>query len=225
MDDWTSGTKIYGNIVANTATGGIFIHSGRDNMVENNIIIDGGRLGQMVYSAWPPSHPVAKKWLPLMFAKIAEMGYTKYPLISDIKDIETGAGMSGNRFMRNISYYSGSDAILYGIYNDIDLSTTVSDYNTIYHKGLPLLVPFTKVPAERQWTAWQGKGFDRHSLIADPLFSDVAKGDFTLSPSSPALKLGFIPIPFEKTGPYKDPLRASWPLPVQNIKTTPVPIN
>ena len=38
--------------------------------------------------------------------------------------------------------------------------------------------------------------FDRHSIIADPLFRDAAAGDFTLHPDSPAIKeLGFEPIP------------------------------
>jgi parallel beta-helix repeat protein len=212
LDDWFSGTMVYGNIVANTASGGIFIHSGRDNIVVNNVIIKGGLLGQMVYSAWPPSHPTAQKLLPEMYAKIAEMNYTKYPQLSSITDAQTGAKMSGNSFIRNIVYYSDKDAMLYGIYNDIDLTTTVSDYNVIYHAGAPLLVSFTKALADRQWQSWQDKGLDRHSLIADPLFADVEKGDFHLSPNSPALKMGFKPIPIDKIGPYQDPLRATWPI-------------
>jgi hypothetical protein len=30
------------------------------------------------------------------------------------------------------------------------------------------------------------------------------------STNSPALKMGLKPIPFDKIGPYKDPLQASW---------------
>jgi parallel beta-helix repeat protein len=214
IDDWLSGTKVYGNIVANTASGGILIHSGRDNIVENNIIIEGGRFGQMVYSAWPPSHPTAQKLLPVMFAKIKEMEYKKYPQLSTITNIATGAKMSGNSFVRNIVYYNGQNAILYGIYNDIDLVTTKSDYNVIYHADLPLLVPYMKVLTDLQWKKWKDSGLDKNSLVADPLFTGIAKGDFTLAPASPALKMGFKPIPFEKIGPYKDSLRASWPLPI-----------
>lgn len=211
LDDWSSGTQVYGNIVANTANGAIFIHSGRDNNIENNIISEGGRLGQMVYSAWPPDSPTAQKWLPLMFTKINEMGAGKYPLISNIKDIQTGAKMSGNSFVRNIVYYTGKDAVLFGIFNDIDLSTTTSNYNTIYHAGLPLLVPFMKTSNDLQWAKWQANGLDQNSVVADPLFINFGGGRFQLSPDSPAIKLGFKPIPFEKIGPYKDPLRASWP--------------
>jgi parallel beta-helix repeat protein len=208
LDDWSSGTKVYRNIIVNTALGGLLIHSGRDNIVENNVIIDGGT-SQIIYSSWPVTHPA----LPAMFAKIKEMGYTKYPLLSTIKDAKKDATMSGNNFVHNIVYYADQrSAVLYSIYGDLDLSTTVSDYNVIYNTGFPLLIPYTKAPVDRQWQAWQDKGLDQHSLIADPLFVDVKKGDFHLSPDSPALKMGFKPIPIDKIGPYQDPLRASWPI-------------
>jgi len=38
-------------------------------------------------------------------------------------------------------------------------------------------------------------------VIADPLFVDPDKGDFTLKPDSPALKMGFQPIDVSKVGP------------------------
>ena len=63
-----------------------------------------------------------------------------------------------------------------------------------------------------EWTAWQEMGLDRHSVVADPLFVDATRGDYRLKPDSPALGLGFEPIPVEKIGCYADPLRASWPL-------------
>jgi len=42
---------------------------------------------------------------------------------------------------------------------------------------------------------WHAKGQDVHSVIADPMFVDPAKGDFRLKPGSPALKMGFKPFP------------------------------
>jgi parallel beta-helix repeat protein len=63
-----------------------------------------------------------------------------------------------------------------------------------------------------EWRAWQAQGLDMHSLLADPLFVDMKRGDYRLKPGSPALKLGFKPIAVDRIGPYKDEWRASWPV-------------
>jgi len=49
--------------------------------------------------------------------------------------------------------------------------------------------------------AWRALGQDRHSLVADPGFVDLAARDFTLPPGSPALELGFQPIDLSDVGP------------------------
>jgi len=207
LDDFTSGTEVTGNIVAHTGRGGIFIHGGRDNVVENNMIIEGGEKGQMVYSSIPSTSGL----LAVMMETVRKIRFSKYPLLSTITGAEQGSGMSGNRFLHNIVYYTNNKSLLYDIGGSLDLVSTVSDYNVIYHAGLPLLVSSIKAPPDDQWKIWRGKGLDRNSAIADPLLSNIAGGDFSLSPASPALKIGFEPIPFEKIGLYKDPMRASWP--------------
>lgn len=63
-----------------------------------------------------------------------------------------------------------------------------------------------------EWASWQALGADRHSVVADPLFARPGTDDPALRPGSPAMKLGFRPIPFDKVGPYRDELRASWPI-------------
>ena len=68
--------------------------------------------------------------------------------------------------------------------------------------------------AERldSWASWKADGCDQHSVIANPMFRNAAKDDYRLKKTSPAWALGFKPIPVEKIGPYKSPLRASWPI-------------
>jgi len=66
-----------------------------------------------------------------------------------------------------------------------------------------------KVPADSvrfaSWTfaEWQARGQDVHSVIADPLFADPERGDFTLRPGSPAFQLGFRPIDLRTVGPSR----------------------
>lgn len=66
--------------------------------------------------------------------------------------------------------------------------------------------------------AWQAEGFDAGSLVQDPLFTNPAKGDFTLKQSSPATQLGFKPIDLSSAGrtsgkPYAGKVAMSFPPP------------
>lgn len=53
---------------------------------------------------------------------------------------------------------------------------------------------------------WQKRGQDIHSLIANPLFADPGRGDFSLEAGSPALKMGFKPINASTVGPRSQKL-------------------
>jgi hypothetical protein len=47
---------------------------------------------------------------------------------------------------------------------------------------------------------WQAMGFDRFSVVADPLLADPAHGDFTIAANSPALAIGFEPFDLSAAG-------------------------
>ena len=61
--------------------------------------------------------------------------------------------------------------------------------------------------AGNPWAAWQFLGRDTLSVVADPLFVAPEKGDWSLKPESPALKLGFQPFDWKKAGVTGD---AAW---------------
>lgn len=61
-------------------------------------------------------------------------------------------------------------------------------------------VRITEAEPMSEWSSWQAAGWDKHSLVADPMFMDWKNGDFRLKPESPAFKLGFEAIPVEKIG-------------------------
>ncbi len=54
---------------------------------------------------------------------------------------------------------------------------------------------------------WQARGFDTHSVIADPMFVDPARGDYRVRDGSPALKLGFRNFPMDRFGVLKPAFR------------------
>jgi hypothetical protein len=198
LDDWSSGQHVYGNIVARSFLAGIDNHSGRDNVVENNILYDCYR-EQFRYQAWPTSHTM----LPDMLKKVLDWPFKdRYPGLARHKDAVEDSKQSYDTFQRNILSYGRPGATLYAV-SGLDYATTTHDYNLIWRRGEEPDASFAKM---------RENGLDLHSVVADPKLRDPDNGDFTLAPDSPALKLGFEPIPFEKIGPYKDPRRASWPI-------------
>jgi hypothetical protein len=66
--------------------------------------------------------------------------------------------------------------------------------------------------------------FEDNLLDQDPLFVDAAHQDFRLQENSPALKLGFQPLPLAKMGLYRDEFRASWPVAKSVRETPPAPL-
>ncbi len=213
LDNFTCGTIVYGNICARIILGGPFIHGGRDNVIENNYIID-CNTAQMQYSSWKPLSERQAKGLVDELMKYGKLpAYQKYPGLAEMfeTDYDEWLQMAGNKFLRNICTYSDPKAALYK-QRDLPHDKTESDYNLVWHHGMPLAVGLKGVPPEKQWDAWKKLGFEAHSIVADPLFVDPKNDDFRLKPDSPAHKLGIKQIPVDRIGPYESPLRASWPI-------------
>ncbi len=83
---------------------------------------------------------------------------------------------------------------------------TVCDYNLYYDSTGDSLRMSGQMPEKGKdysYEAWRkalGGRFDKHSVVADPLFVDPKKHDYRLRPGSPALKLGFKPIDTSRIG-------------------------
>ena len=58
---------------------------------------------------------------------------------------------------------------------------------------------------------WQLRGFDEHSLVADPGFADPEHDRYELRADSPAFDIGFEPIPVDRIGLVADEHRPSVP--------------
>ena len=232
LDDNTCGVDVVGNILARAYLAGIHLHNARDNRLENNIIIDCQK-HQVQYSGWFEEHRFWRNNQPKMIAAYESVidnpkwrafrGMDLHPAKAVLPDKLI---MANNRLERNIFYYTHPEARLM-TYRDAPLDLNPSDHNLAWHAGQPLTIgasskmsltrplPDKKdqdMPTDRwpQW--WQAQGQDQHSVVADPQFVDPKKDDYRLKPGSPAFKLGFKPIAVEKIGPYRNELRATWPI-------------
>ncbi|MCU0536477.1 MAG: right-handed parallel beta-helix repeat-containing protein [Hydrococcus sp. Prado102] len=78
-----------------------------------------------------------------------------------------------------------------------------SNYNLFWNARSRSTLATTKqrLTPEGNFAQWQAAGFDRDSVIADPMLVGLERGNFRLNPDSPAFELGFESIPVEKIGP------------------------
>ena len=195
LDEHASKTTVYGNIVYRSWYGTFYIHGGWDNTVENNIFVDGAVEQVRLSNMKPDKYPSAKT-----------------PAVSH------PGSMSGNIIKGNIIYYTHPQAHLYLFGGWLDQVATFQN-NLIYHQGKPITIKIGR--KELSWDQWRNKGQDADSIVADPKFVDPRKDDYRLQPDSPALKMGFKPIPIEKMGLYENPERASWPVVEPKINREP----
>jgi parallel beta-helix repeat protein len=163
LDDYTSGTLVRGNLVARHEWGGVSIHGGKNNTIENNIFVN-GTLHQMWYDP--------------------------------IDDFSVN-----NKFNRNIVVWRAPDAVLYKQTRRPPSQVIAeSNRNMFWHLGGQEVFNKADITPLGTLQQWRAAGFDKDSVVADPLFVNSAKDDYRLKPDSPALKLGFQPIPFDKIG-------------------------
>ena len=212
LDDNAAGIDVIGNIVARAIRGLIHLHNARDIVIENNILID-GTLQQIEMNGWDQATFMGAHMPTMMqgYQEYAQLpAWAKYRHLRDAPP-DKSVPMANNVIRRNIFWYQKPGTKLFN-HVRLPVEHFESDFNLVYHPGGPILTDVKGVAPDKEWEEWRKLGLDTHSVIADPKFVDVAGGDFRLRPDSPALGLGFVPIPTEKIGPYKSPQRASWPI-------------
>jgi hypothetical protein len=168
LDDGTCGTRVYGNIVARTILGGVHYHGGRDNVVENNILID-GRDSQVQYSGYVQGgHPVpmmTETWTTFS----GTPAYAKYPGYAELtRSLEDAWQMAGNKFLRNIVCYTDPAAKLF-VHYSLPFDKTESDYNLIWHFGKPLRTGCTGIKEIRGPNRVANPGFENGDPGALPV--------------------------------------------------------
>ncbi len=230
LDDPTTGTLVYGNILWSVPIRGLHNHGGRDNTFENNIIVDcpALRAGALRpnWSEWP------KIYKKLHAARYEGSPYLEmYPELAGYAE-DHPEQMSGLRFVRNIVYFTeegtrwlrqhyqeawqGGQEVYSLRMREEDWPTNEFDFNLLCApEDMDLKFSLQWTGRGRKlltWDQWRELGADEHSILDDPLFVDPEGRDYRLRPGSPAFDLGFEQIPVEEIGPYQHELRASWPI-------------
>jgi parallel beta-helix repeat protein len=169
LDSFAGGFTVYGNVVYNTADGGLMIQGGKDNKVYNNVFVDNGSRRQVLIANF-------------------------------------ALNSSGTEFHHNIVTYADPASVLTYCGRKAPESITRWDENVYWRSdGGELRVFLPGDDSYAQWfrplEAWRALGFDKKSVVADPLFVDAEQHDYRLRPDSPALKLGFEQIDLSSMGP------------------------
>ena len=176
-DEGSSHIVIENNLCYRTTQQPFHQHYGRENIVRNNIFAF-GRISQIALSRIAP------------------------------KEYETFSHIEGSKaftFERNIVVTRDQPVFQGGYAADLRQNCIQSDLNLVWSlSGQPVAIcagdPLRKARV-LTWAEWQALGQDRHSMVADPGFRDIAADDFVLQDNSPALALGFHPLDLSDVGP------------------------
>jgi hypothetical protein len=175
-DEGSSHLIIENNVCYDVSQQPFHQHYGRENIVRNNVFAFGGK------------------------AQIA---------ISRANPVCEAGSWRGFTFSRNVVITANQPVYLGGYNADLRQRPFGSDLNLFYSvSGDPLTVaPRQENEQEREarlsWAEWQALGPDRHSLVTDPGFVDIAARDFRLKPGAAAKEIGFVEIDLSQVGPRK----------------------
>jgi hypothetical protein len=141
--DWAaSDVEIVGNILVRAPRGLLHFHSGRDNLVENNILVEGGE-NQIKCHGWTTETGFwstrVEEWIKNYDEAMQEEAWKNLGTLDDPRHVplDSGLVMHGNVFRKNICAYTGSDAALFD-FTQLPMERVVSDYNLIWSQGAPL---------------------------------------------------------------------------------------
>ncbi len=203
LDDACSSCEVVGNIVARCPRGGLMVHGGRNNRIENNIFVDGG-LQQIELRGWDTKNSYWQSQLSTKDQRYQEVkdnaAWKEIPGMVPPRESASADGkvMVDNIIQRNIISYKGRDILYMDVVN-LPIDRVTCDNNLIYSRGQPpAVLRDDKVMVT--WKSWQAAGLDKRSRQGDPKFKDASKDDYRLNEDSPALRMGFEPIPVEKIG-------------------------
>jgi len=180
-DQGSSHLVIENNISYNTSSSPFHQHFGRENIIRNNIWAFGDE-AIIALSRGNDCH----------YGGDANSAFTfeRNIVVTDNQPAFVGALADKTGNLENGDFTSDLN-----VFWDVNGGEIVSG-NGVHNKS-----GIENLSKAFDWEAWQKIGFDRHSVVADPMFRDIEKRDFRLAKNSPAWAMGFKPIDMSDVGP------------------------
>ena len=193
LDDGMAGQDIYGNIFYNTANHSVFVNSGRENSIHDNIMIStfDEEITQVNIGDWnieaDDTHlPIDTEWVMILelvpFRN--ELWSEKFPTLAKVLYDATNPDPS--------PYVGNPDYLRYPAYNSVYDNTVITTQKRIDNsEGLYVYtesaVKFATVIED----------FTTYNLDTNPGFEEPATGNYTITEGSSLVK-----IPYDKIGRY-----------------------
>jgi parallel beta-helix repeat protein len=198
-DEGSSGILLENNLVYNTKTGGFHQHYGKENILRNNIFVNG--LEQQLQATRVEEH------LSFTFENNIIYWTNNSPALA-------GPWADHRQLTLSNCYWNASG-----------YPVTFAGKPLAEWQRTTLSEP-TSTNGMTSQPDWAGKGREQGSVVADPLFVNAAAHDFRLKPDSPVLRLGFKPFDYSQAGVYGESAwvakakRATYP----PLETAPAPL-
>ncbi len=165
LDNYSSNCTVSGNVIVRCTHAGILVHGGRNNIIEDNIVVDCA----------------------------ASLRFQDY--VSGMEYWQPMRGfMTGNVVQRNISYHGRRPGVALSLHAFDERVLAWCDHNLFCGPDADAAaVELVDSGRTISLAKWRRHGHDAASVVADPGFVDPDRDDFRLRPGSPALLLGFRP--------------------------------
>ncbi len=216
MDECSGGLEVYGNHIERCHWAAMHLHNARWSTISNNVFVSNGTTPLSMYTHQFSISPWNRQGFGTGRRKMyggeyhslvdKDPRWKKHPALAqdpytDEVFSKSGSMTMGIHLVNNIFYYpdqgwSGHAMCMM----NFDISTNRIDRNVYWNKHGDWSIWTNGWAASVKWDAWQKSGADVNSVVADPLFVNPSKKDYRLKPESPAFKMGFVELPYEKMG-------------------------
>lgn len=182
LDNWTSYTEVYGNIIHgvdgaggySTALNATILSKGHRNRIVNNVLV------QDAGTPWAAG---------ISYGGVAGNVNQTF----------------ANETLRNVVAMDSGADLVYDYRNWDGDNLEASDFNLFYQADGDYRV--TGVPGVQDladWQSYDNSRYDQNSIVADPMFRNPTAGDYVMSPMSPAYQLGFTDLDYSAIGTTGD---------------------